>query len=85
MTYTVVDYTGDKVKFNSLRVAYHFMRDNIANLLKLDNVEVDTDRLYADMQEFYESGFSPEKTPWIKEGDCWLSDLYSVYQEKQIL
>ena len=89
MTYTITDYTGDEVKFNSLQAVYHFIKTDIIDLLNADycpdNVEIDKDRLFADLKEFYQSGFNPQKTPWIKEGDCWLSDLYSVYQEKQIL
>ena len=89
MTFTIVDYTGDELKFNSLRAVYNFIKLDIVDLLKNgycpDDVKIDRDRLFADLQEFYDSGFAPEKTPWIKEGDCWLSDLYSIYQEKQIL
>lgn len=88
-TYTITDYTGDEIKFNSLQEAYHYIKIDIADLLKADycpeDMEIDMDRIYADLREFYHSSFDPQKIPWIKEGDCWLSDLYSVYQEKQIL
>ena len=89
MTYTVIDCTGDEVTFNSLQAVYHYIKLDIADLLDTigcpDDMEIDIDKIYADLREFYHSGFDSMKTPWIKEGDCWLSDLYSVYQEKQIL
>ena len=88
MKYTIIDCTGHEVTCNTLKKVYDFIKSDIIDLLESDlslEKTFDADRIYADLQEFFDSGCDPQKIPWIKEGDCWLSDLYTVYQEVQLL